>query len=225
MVTAHPSPPVRLSAFANDRPGGVGKNDGRVKGIAGGAVSKGGRMLRRSFLPEQVSRTWWQSLAPVGPLPGKAGGVVRSLGTVAREVGTGMLAAAIGTIVMMLCLRLQERFHHQPKSTSPARAISAVFGLQTVDDRAQARLALVGHWAYGTSLGALRGLMGALRVPWAIAGTIYFLVTWWAAMLMLPGLGVTEPLRQWRWWEITEEGVDHLLYAGATEAAYAYLHR
>jgi hypothetical protein len=46
-----------------------------------------------------------------------------------------------------------------------------VFALQPRHARAEARLATAGHWAYVVAL-------GALKVPWAVAGTLYFLIAW-----------------------------------------------
>jgi len=67
-----------------------------------------------------------------------------------------------------------------------------VLGVQDPDG--QARFSTVVHWSYGTSWGAVRGLLHAAGFDGAGATALHLAAIWGGAQMMLPALDVAPPL-------------------------------
>jgi hypothetical protein len=80
-------------------------------------------------------------------------------------------------------------------------------------------------WGYGTSWGAVRGLIGAAGLEGKEAPVTHFLAVWGSEQVMLPALGVAPPFWQWGAKEVAIDAFHHLVYAGASGIAYAALDR
>jgi hypothetical protein len=80
-------------------------------------------------------------------------------------------------------------------------------------------------WGYGTSWGAVRGLIGAAGLEGKEATVTHFLAVWGSEQVMLPALGVAPPFWQWGAKEVAIDAFHHLVYAGASGIAYAALDR
>jgi hypothetical protein len=145
------------------------------------------------------------------------------LGEIASAVGRGLFAGAAGTAAMTLSSTLEMKLRDREASTAPADAAGKVLGVQPSDPGGKARFSNAVHWGYGTSWGAVRGLIGVAGVSGPAATASHFAAIWPSAMVMLPALGVAPP--PWKW-GATELGVDalhHLVYVSATNVAYAAL--
>jgi len=146
-----------------------------------------------------------------------------SLGEIASAVGRGLFAGAAGTAAMTVSSTIEMKLRGREGSTAPADAAGKALGVQARDPDGQARFSNVVHWGYGTSWGAVRGLIGAAGLTGTNAAGAHFAAIWPSAMVMLPALGVAPPP-----WKLgaTELGVDalhHLVYVTATSAAYTAL--
>ncbi len=145
------------------------------------------------------------------------------VGEVAGAIGKGLLAGAVGTAAMTVSQTIETRVRHRQTSTTPADAAGKVLGVAPIDDAHATRFANFVHWTYGSSWGAVRGLLGSLDSPFATAlhlGAVQ--VTAW---LMLPGLDIAPPVTEWGAAELLSEGVHHAVYALASGAAFDYLGR
>ena len=80
-------------------------------------------------------------------------------------------------------------------------------------------------WGYGTSWGAVRGLIGAAGLSGAAATAVLFAAVWGAELVMLPALEVAPPASQQEPKETVIDAWHHLVYAGATNIAYELLDR
>lgn len=143
------------------------------------------------------------------------------IGEVASAVGRGLFAGAVGTAAMTASSTLEMKLREREGSTAPADAAGKLLGVQPRDPEGQARFSNVVHWSYGTSWGALRGLIGAAGLTGPKATGAHFAAIWPGALVMLPALDAAPP--PWKW-GATELGIDamhHLVYATATNVAYA----
>lgn len=143
------------------------------------------------------------------------------VGEVASAVGRGLFAGLVGTAAMTVSSTLEMKLRGREGSTAPADAAGKVLGIQPRDPEGQARFSNFVHWSYGTSWGAIRGLIGTAGMSGPTAAGAHFAAIWPAAMVMLPAVGVA-PL-PWKW-GATELGVDamhHLVYVTATSMVYA----
>lgn len=147
------------------------------------------------------------------------------IATLAEDIGKGLFAGALGTAAMTGSSTLEQKLRDRDASSAPADAAGKVLGVQPRDPAGAARFASVVHWSYGTSWGALRGMIAAAGLRGAKANLAHFAAVWGAAQVMLPALDVAPPLSQSPPHEIAIDAFHHLVYATATGAAYAALER
>lgn len=133
----------------------------------------------------------------------------------------GVVAGAIGTAAMTAAQRAQMKMSGRSGSTTPAKAAEEVLKVEPKSEQAEKTLSQKMHWSYGTGLGALCGLVGsALDDREPATGGMFFAMVWGGGMAMLPSLGVAPPPTQWGKKSLAMDGGFHIVYAGATTAAY-----
>jgi hypothetical protein len=147
------------------------------------------------------------------------------LGDVATAVGKGLFAGAAGTVAMTASSTIEMKLRGRSASSAPATAAAKVLGVEPKGQREEARFATIVHWGYGTSWGAVRGLIGAVGLKGLRADVAHFGAVWGSEQVMLPALGVAPPFWEWGAKEISIDAFHHLVYAGATGVAYAMLDR
>jgi hypothetical protein len=142
---------------------------------------------------------------------------------IALEIGKGLLAGLAGTIAISLSQMIEMKLSHRKPSTTPADAAGKVLGIQPRNPQGKVRFATAVHWAYGTTWGLARVFLGGTRWtrPWAPLAHLGAIQA--TAMLMLPGLGVAPPVREWGGAAIGTEIVHHAVYAAAADATYRAL--
>ena len=89
----------------------------------------------------------------------------------------------------------------------------------------EARFSNVVHWGYGTSWGAIRGLIDVIGLEGPSATAAHVLTVWSTEQVMLPALGVAPPFWRWGAKEVAIDAFHHLVYASTTGVAYAALDR
>lgn len=146
-----------------------------------------------------------------------------AIGDVAGAIGRGLVAGMVGTAAMTLSSTLEMKLRGREASSAPADAATKVLGIEPRTDDDKARFSNLVHWGYGTSWGAVRGVLGAfgLRPIGATAGHVA--VVWGAELAVLPALEVVPPVRQWGAKELAVDALHHCVYAVATGLAYAQL--
>ena len=147
------------------------------------------------------------------------------LGGVAAAVGKGLFAGVAGTVAMTASSTIEMKLRGRPASSAPATAAAKVLGVEPKGQSEEARFASMVHWGYGTSWGAVRGLIGAAGLRGLRANAAHLGVVWGTEQAMLPALGVAPPFWEWGAKEVAIDAFHHLVYAGATGAAYALLDR
>ncbi len=144
-------------------------------------------------------------------------------GDTAAAVGKGLFAGAIGTVAMTVSSTLEAKLRQRGSSSAPADAAGKVLGVQPRDPAGQARFATVVHWGYGTSWGAVRGLLHAAGLDGPAATGAHFAAVWGSAQVMLPALDVAPPLWDSQPKEVAVDAFHHCVYAVATGVAFAAL--
>jgi hypothetical protein len=147
------------------------------------------------------------------------------LGDVAAAVGKGLFAGVVGTVAMTASSTIEMKLRGRPASSAPAAAASKVLGVEPKGQSEEARFSSIVHWGYGTSWGAVRGLIGAAGLRGLRANATHLGAVWGAEQAMLPALGVAPPFWEWGAKEVASDAFHHLVYASATGAAYALLDR
>lgn len=145
------------------------------------------------------------------------------LGRLAAAVGQGLAAGLAGTAVMTISSTLEAKFRGREKSTTPARAASAVLGVAPVDEQGERRFNNLVHWGYGTAWGSVRGLLGAIGLDGAPAAIAHLGAVWGAEQVVLPTTGAGSPATKWNATEIAIDLGHHAVYVTATSLAYRWL--
>jgi hypothetical protein len=141
--------------------------------------------------------------------------------TVAEDVGKGLAAGLLGTAAMTASSTIEARLRKRQASSAPARATAKVLGIKEFEDAtAAARFNDLSHWGYGTSWGALRGLLGATGMPPRTATALHGAAIYGSAQVTLPALEIAPPVVFWAKEEIAIDAFHHLVYAAATGLAY-----
>ena len=148
-----------------------------------------------------------------------------AMGEAASAVGRGLLAGLAGTAAMTISSTVEMKLRGREASGAPAEAAGKVLGVEPTGDREKARFANIVHWGYGTSWGAVRGLIGFGGLSGAAAALTHFVAIWPAELVMLPSLGVAPPPWQWGTTEIGIDAFHHLIYVSAAGAAFDALSR
>jgi hypothetical protein len=145
---------------------------------------------------------------------------------IADGLGRGLIAGLAGTAAMTVSSTLEARLRGRAPSSAPARATAKVLGIKEFDsDLAAARFNDLSHWGYGTSWGALRGLLGATGMPARTATALHGAAVYGSAQVTLPALEIAPPAVFWPREEIAIDAFHHLVYAAATGLAYQALAR
>jgi hypothetical protein len=148
-----------------------------------------------------------------------------TLGTLAAAVGKGLFAGAVGTAAITASQMAVMKVRGGGASDAPVQAAGKVLGVEPVDESQQEKVNNLVHWAYGTSWGAVRGVLAVLGLRPAAANAAHFGLVWGAAATMLPTLRVAPPPTEWPAEEIAVDAWHHLVYAVAAGLAYEALDR
>jgi len=148
-----------------------------------------------------------------------------NLGDVAGSVGRGLLAGAIGTVAMTISSSTEAKLRGREGSTAPADAAGKVLGVQPRNPAGKQRFSTAVHWAYGTSWGAVRGLLHSAGIDGPSATGAHFAAIWGSAQVMLPSLDVAPPLWESPPEEIAIDAFHHAVYVIATGVAFTALER
>jgi hypothetical protein len=145
---------------------------------------------------------------------------------VSSAVGRGLAAGLVGTAAMTVSSSLEAKVRDRGSSDTPAEAVGTVLGTEGFEDeQAKARTNQIAHWAYGTSLGAVRGLLDAIGLGRNIADVAFHGIVWGAEQTMLPALGLAPPVTQWGAKEVVTDLTHHSVYSLTTNATYRWLSR
>jgi len=147
------------------------------------------------------------------------------LGDIAAAVGQGLFAGAAGTAAMTASSSLEAKLRDRGASSAPADAAGKVLGVQPRDEGGEQRFANIVHWGYGTSWGAVRGLLAAAGIDGAKATALHFGAVWGSEQVMLPALDVAPPPWEMDSRELAIDALHHAVYAVATGAAFGALER
>lgn len=144
-------------------------------------------------------------------------------------VGRGVIAGAVGTGAMTAFQTAVAKARDSEPSDTPAqvakRIIEGVLQREVPDERMEL-LNNAMHWTYGTSWGALYGLVqGSVGGRFARAGLGFGVAVWGSSLVELPALGLAPPVWEYPPIELALDVSYHLAYGLATAAAFGVLVR
>ena len=147
--------------------------------------------------------------------------VSEELRTLAGNLAAGIAAGALGTAAMTAAQGAEMKLTGRPASTTPAKAAEKVLHVEPNDEQAERTLSQTVHWGYGAGLGGACGFLAGLlldREP--ETALVFFGLARGGGMVMLRTLGLAPSPTQWDAKSLLTDAGFHLVYAGATSAAY-----
>ncbi|MBF9255592.1 hypothetical protein I2I11_20000 [Pontibacter sp. 172403-2] len=131
----------------------------------------------------------------------------------AGAIGCGIIAGLAGTAVMTVAQMIEMKITGRPPSDTPYKAVSKVLGIEAKSDEDKEKLSNIIHWMYGSAWGIPRGLLAASGAEGAAGTGAHFAAVWGTEIVMLPSLGVAEPITKWKPKAIVQDILFHAVYA------------
>ncbi len=145
------------------------------------------------------------------------------LDTLVTNLGRGLLAGFAGTAALTVAQLIEMKISGRPPSMVPAQAVEKTLGIKPKDQPSAQRMSNAVHWVYGTTWGAVRGVLSTAGLRGLGATGAHFAAVWGTELLMLPALKLSPPAYAWSRSTLAKDGLFHAIYAGAAGAVFALL--
>lgn len=146
-----------------------------------------------------------------------------SIGRVAGRIGIGLVAGAVGTAAMTLLQMIEMKMTGREPSTTPAEAVDELADIAPEDEEKRERFSNLVHWSYGSSLGAVRGILASTALSPVVADSVFLGSVWGAQLIFLPALGMTAPPTEWGAKALAKDFGHHFVYAAGVAVAWRAL--
>ena len=157
---------------------------------------------------------WQRPSHPLGQLSR-----ANPIGRIGAGIGAGLLAGVAGTAAMTLSSMAEMKLRDRKPSTTPQDAAAHLLGLEPRNSDELSKLGQVVHWQYGTSLGAIRGVMSAAALREPLASILFFAAVWALDLAVVPQLADTKPATEWAADELAIDAFHHVVFVGVTALA------
>jgi hypothetical protein len=143
-----------------------------------------------------------------------------TLGELAGAIGKGLLAGLAGTAAITLSQMIEMKITKREASDAPVKVASEVTGAAPANASQKEKLSNEIHYAYGTSWGVVRGLLGLAGLKGMPATLVHFGAIWATELIMLPKYDAAPPVTEQEPKSIAIDALHHAVYAIAAGLAY-----
>ena len=133
-----------------------------------------------------------------------------------RVAWQGLVAGAVGTVVMTLGEKLEQRLTGRPDSYVPARVLARLTGLPERPPEQSRALNLAMHYGQGALVGAVRSLMAQVGLRGSVASAKFAVVRLTTDQVLENATGVGAPPQTWPRAELAVDLLHKTVYALAT---------
>jgi hypothetical protein len=153
--------------------------------------------------------------------------MMRSRTTPLGAIVRGLVAGAAGTAAMTAAQTKYLEARGKEPSSTPAevgrRIIEGVLQRKGPEER-MGLLNNAMHWLYGTSWGAVYGVLHASRRSGPVRdGAAFFALVWGASLVQLPAMGLAPPVWKYPPDELASDVGFHIVYGMTVATAYEAL--
>jgi hypothetical protein len=135
------------------------------------------------------------------------------LGEVGSAIGKGLLAGLAATAAITISQIIEMKITKREPSEAPVKVAGEVTGIKPADDAQKEKVSQEIHWAYGTSWGIARGIIGLTGLKGLPASLVHFAAIWGTSMIMLPTFKAAPPVTEEDAKTIATDGFHHAVYA------------
>jgi hypothetical protein len=139
---------------------------------------------------------------------------------VASVIGKGLLAGLAGTLAITISQMIEMKITGREPSEAPVKVASQVIGVAPANDGEKEKVSNEIHFAYGTSWGAVRGLIGLAGLKGIPATLVHFGAIWATELIMLPKYDAAPPATEQEPKSLAIDALHHAVYAVATGLVY-----
>jgi hypothetical protein len=143
-----------------------------------------------------------------------------TLGELAGAIGKGLLAGLAGTAAITLSQMIEMKITKREASDALVKVASEVTGAAPANASQKEKLSNEIHYAYGTSWGVVRGLLGLAGLKGMPATLVHFGAIWATELIMLPKYDAAPPMTEQEPKSIAIDALHHAVYAIAAGMAY-----
>jgi hypothetical protein len=143
-----------------------------------------------------------------------------ALGELASAIGKGLLAGLAGTAAITLSQMIEMKITKRQASDAPVKVASEVTGAAPANDSQKEKLSNEIQYAYGTSWGVVRGLLGLAGLKGVPATLVHFGAIWATELIMLPKYDAAPPVNEQEPKSVAIDALHHAVYAIAAGLAY-----
>ena len=134
------------------------------------------------------------------------------LGDIGAAIGKGLIAGLAGTLAMTVSQLVEMRITKRKPSNAPADAVKKTLHIEATPGN-KTEFSNEVHWVYGTSWGALRGLLSLSGLNGFSATVAHMVAVWGTAITIEPELGIAPPIKEWETKDIVIDIFHHAVYA------------
>jgi hypothetical protein len=142
------------------------------------------------------------------------------LGELGGAIGKGLLAGLAGTAAITLSQLIEMKITKREPSEAPVKVVSETVGAKPATKEDKEKLSQEIHWAYGTTWGISRGIIGLTGLKGLPAALVHFGAIWGTSMVMLPKFNAAKPINEQEPRSIAIDGFHHAVYAITTGLVY-----
>jgi hypothetical protein len=117
-----------------------------------------------------------------------------ALGELGSAIGKGLLAGLAATAAITISQMIEMKLNKRKPSEAPIKVAKETVGIKPANAEQKEKLAQELHWAYGTSWGVVRGIIGLTGLKGLPASLVHFGAIWGASMIMLPKFNAAPPV-------------------------------
>src|SRR3978361_1716474 len=96
------------------------------------------------------------------------------LGELGSAIGKGLLAGLAATAAITISQIIEMKITKREPSEAPVKVAGEVTGIKPADDAQKEKVSQEIHWAYGTSWGIARGIIGLTGLKGLPASLVHF---------------------------------------------------
>jgi hypothetical protein len=142
------------------------------------------------------------------------------LGELGSAIGKGLLAGVAATAAISLSQMIEMKINKRKPSNAPVKVVSETVGAKPAAKEDKEKLSQEIHWAYGTSWGIARGLIGLTGLKGIPAALVHFAAIWGTSLVLLPAFDAAKPINEQEPQEIAIDGLHHAVYTLTASLAY-----